>query len=82
MISLAEDRACVDMGTTATQPPRRNGLGLVLIILAALLVFAHGCHGDEDNELFGMLGERGNPPHGSISGPACKPHQPLPRLLS
>jgi len=30
---------------------RRAG-GAVLIILAGYLLFAHGCHGDEDNELF------------------------------
>jgi predicted lipid-binding transport protein (Tim44 family) len=25
---------------------------LLLVILAGYLLFAHGCHGDEDNELF------------------------------
>jgi hypothetical protein len=36
-------------------PRRQRGswLGIVLLLLAGLLVFAHGCHGDEDNELFG-----------------------------
>lgn len=24
----------------------------MLVLLAAFFVFAHGCHGDEDNELF------------------------------
>jgi hypothetical protein len=26
-----------------------------LVILAAYLLFAHGCHGDEDNELFSVV---------------------------
>jgi hypothetical protein len=25
---------------------------LLLLLLTGLLIFAHGCHGDEDNELF------------------------------
>jgi hypothetical protein len=29
---------------------------LILAALAAQLVFAHGCHGDEDHELFGIVG--------------------------
>lgn len=28
---------------------------LVLIVLSLYLVFAHGCHGDEDNELFAAM---------------------------
>jgi MYXO-CTERM domain-containing protein len=35
-------------------PPKRVapwGL-VVLALLAGYLLFAHGCHGDEDNELF------------------------------
>lgn len=27
----------------------------MLIALASYLVFAHGCHGDEDNELFAIM---------------------------
>ncbi len=27
----------------------------VLLLLAGYLLFCHGCHGDEDNELFGMF---------------------------
>ena len=29
--------------------------GLILAALAVLVLFAHGCHGDEDNELFAPL---------------------------
>jgi len=28
---------------------------LVVLLLAGWIVFAHGCHGDEDNELFGLV---------------------------
>jgi hypothetical protein len=28
------------------------------MLLAAYLLFAHGCHGDEDSELFLKLGDR------------------------
>jgi hypothetical protein len=34
----------------ATGTPRRRRLWLAL--LAGYLLFCHGCHGDEDNELF------------------------------
>ena len=27
----------------------------ILLALAAQLLFAHGCHGDEDHELFGLI---------------------------
>lgn len=27
----------------------------VLILASAFLIFAHGCHGDEDNELFALV---------------------------
>jgi hypothetical protein len=33
-------------------PPRRRRLWLALALLAGYLLFCHGCHGDEDNELF------------------------------
>jgi hypothetical protein len=29
---------------------------VVLLLLGGLILFAHGCHGDEDNELFGVVG--------------------------
>jgi hypothetical protein len=28
---------------------------VVLLLLGGLILFAHGCHGDEDNELFGVV---------------------------
>jgi len=41
----------------APSPIRRRPWRLViLLLLTGLLVFAHGCHGDEDTELF--LGPR------------------------
>jgi hypothetical protein len=35
-------------------PPRRRGWIYVMaaLLLGGYLLFAHGCHGDEDNELF------------------------------
>jgi hypothetical protein len=33
-------------------PPRCRRLWLALALLAGYLLFCHGCHGDEDNELF------------------------------
>jgi hypothetical protein len=30
-------------------------LGCTILVLAGLLVLAHGCHGDEDNELWGLV---------------------------
>jgi len=30
---------------------------VTLLLLAGFLLFAHGCHGDEDNELFAHLVE-------------------------
>jgi hypothetical protein len=35
-----------------TVPKRNPWLCLVLLLLTGFLIFAHGCHGDEDNELF------------------------------
>jgi len=29
-------------------------LGLALLMLVGLLLFAHGCHGDEDHELWSL----------------------------
>ena len=43
-------------------PPRREaparrsrGVVVALALLAGYLLFCHGCHGDEDNELFARL---------------------------
>jgi len=38
----------------AAQAPERTGHGgwLFWLLLLGYLLFAHGCHGDEDNELF------------------------------
>jgi len=40
--------------------PKRNRLPIwgVLVGLALYLLFAHGCHGDEDTELFGIAKEK------------------------
>jgi hypothetical protein len=35
--------------------PRRYRFWLALLLLAGYLLFAHGCHGDEDNELLMKL---------------------------
>jgi len=34
---------------------RKKNKYLALILLAGYLLFCHGCHGDEDNELFARL---------------------------
>ena len=51
MVLLAQETA-----TSGDRMPgaARSGRWLVaiLLLLAGLLVFAHGCHGDEDDELF------------------------------
>jgi hypothetical protein len=44
-------------GDLAVIPPARNwrrwwGLETAFVLLAGYLLFCHGCHGDEDNELF------------------------------
>jgi hypothetical protein len=45
------------------EPTTRCGwLFLPLLLLAGYLLFAHGCHGDEDNELFMRLGQMGAVP--------------------
>ena len=38
-----------------TGPPRRWWQFAPLLLLAGYLLFAHGCHGDEDNELFAAV---------------------------
>jgi hypothetical protein len=53
MILLAEEsRAWGDESAAESQTRSGPWLGVILLLLAGLLVFAHGCHGDEDNELF------------------------------
>ncbi len=42
-------RACSTMGRSGV---RRRRPWLALALLAGYLLFCHGCHGDEDNELF------------------------------
>jgi hypothetical protein len=38
---------------TQTEPTTSRGwLWLPMLLLLGYLLFAHGCHGDEDNELF------------------------------
>lgn len=41
----------------AAEPPaaRKKSKYLALVFLAGYLLFCHGCHGDEDNELFARL---------------------------
>ncbi len=43
-------------------------LFLVYLLLGGYLLFAHGCHGDEDNELFNWLSQ-GGPTAGKLSSP-------------
>jgi hypothetical protein len=46
------------VATQCTQPVPQSGKPwLALVLLAGYLVFCHGCHGDEDNELFALLGK-------------------------
>jgi hypothetical protein len=46
-----------DRGTaeTAEARPRRLAVLLPVALLGGYLLFCHGCHGDEDNELFAGL---------------------------
>jgi hypothetical protein len=41
------------------EPPKRRGwiYAAAALLLAGYLLFAHGCHGDEDNELLARLGD-------------------------
>jgi hypothetical protein len=51
----APDRDGLKTGTPGRQRPSpwRRWLGRAgLLLLAGYLLFSHGCHGDEDNELF------------------------------
>jgi hypothetical protein len=38
-----------------TPAPGRRRAWVALVLLAGYLLFCHGCHGDEDNELFARL---------------------------
>jgi hypothetical protein len=46
---------------------RRRWLWVALVLLAGYLLFCHGCHGDEDNELF--IGARNVTPIRIIATP-------------
>lgn len=51
---------CDDSIRGLTAPARQATMDLVarwlmLTVLSFYLVFAHGCHGDEDNELFAVV---------------------------
>lgn len=58
--------------TEIAPPPRplvSARLGVVLVFLAGLVVLAHGCHGDEDNELWNLLRvSRTAVPGGAVRG--------------
>jgi hypothetical protein len=44
------------MQATCERPKKTLGRGWLIwpfLLLLGYLLFAHGCHGDEDNELFG-----------------------------
>ncbi len=52
--------ATLRVAASLTQRPRvcrvsRACRWLALAALAAALLYAHGCHGDEDHELFGLV---------------------------
>jgi hypothetical protein len=41
--------------TPVPPPSVRGGWYLAVLVLAGYLLFCHGCHSDEDNELFAVL---------------------------
>jgi hypothetical protein len=44
--------AVIDRDKAVQAAPSRTGWGwLAVLLLGGYLLFAHGCHGDEDNEL-------------------------------
>jgi hypothetical protein len=49
MVLLAQESSTSDDKAGAARSGR--WCVAILLLLAGLLVFAHGCHGDEDNEL-------------------------------
>jgi len=58
--------ACRDR--PAVRPPLLTSVRLLAAaLLAAHFLFAHGCHGDEDNELFGRAAVAG------VGGEAAAP---------
>jgi hypothetical protein len=54
MDALAEERPIAKPNRPPA--PERGWLFWPMLLLAGYLLFAHGCHGDEDNELFLRLG--------------------------
>jgi hypothetical protein len=52
-MNALEDRRCRFSQTDGTRSWRHWTGALMAGIVAGYLLFAHGCHGDEDNELFG-----------------------------
>ena len=54
MTTLTTPRKALFTISSHPEPPARPRLGwlVVLVLLAGLLVFAHGCHADVDDELF------------------------------
>lgn len=59
----------------APKTGRVHPWGLLAVAAALYLLFAHGCHGDEDNELFAAQGRGTSIGTGtaknSMGGPAC-----------
>jgi len=52
MSALAENTCHRAIHPEARQPRSGSLLGVILLLLGGLLIFAHGCHGDDDTELF------------------------------
>lgn len=58
---------------------------LAAALVAAYLLFAHGCHGDEDNELFARLTNRTHrvtprlDEPGAPTTPSNSPDEPVPQ---
>jgi hypothetical protein len=50
--------ACGTGWKPVPQAVPRHSLYVAALILAGYLLFCHGCHGDEDNELFTLTGMR------------------------
>ena len=42
-------------GAPGARASRRRWAYLLFVLVAGLLLLAHGCHGDEDNELFARI---------------------------
>ena len=57
--AISSKRTAKLVGATARMQPGRASRGLrrlTLFLLAGYLLFCHGCHGDEDNELLAQCG--------------------------